>query len=136
MLEGVNPILTGELLLRLDRLGHSDSVVISDAHFPAYRFGVPVLELPALRSPEVLRAIRSVTPLDDAPALVLMATPDSRPLPIHQELAEAARAESADLRMAERNRFYELASEAQFIVRTGEVLVYANARLQKGVVGH
>ena len=35
MLTGINPLLTGELLWHLDAMGHSDAVVIADAHFPA-----------------------------------------------------------------------------------------------------
>ena len=35
MLEGIHPLLSGELLHHLDDMGHSDAVVIADAHFPA-----------------------------------------------------------------------------------------------------
>lgn len=68
MLEGINPLLTGELLLHLDRMGHSDSVVIADAHFPAWALGDRVVDLPGTTTPEVVAAIRTVLPLDDAPA--------------------------------------------------------------------
>ena len=33
MLDGIHPLLSGELLMHLDAMGHSDSVVIADAHF-------------------------------------------------------------------------------------------------------
>ena len=35
MLTGIDPILTGALLAQLDAMGHSDAVVVADAHFPA-----------------------------------------------------------------------------------------------------
>ena len=35
MLEGIHPLLSGELLHHLDDMGHSDAVVIADAHSPA-----------------------------------------------------------------------------------------------------
>ena len=35
MLQGINPLLTGELLKRLGEMGHSEAVVVVDAHFPA-----------------------------------------------------------------------------------------------------
>ena len=56
MLEGINPLLTGELLLHLDRMGHSDAVVIADAHFPAWAIGARVVDLPGTTTPEVVAA--------------------------------------------------------------------------------
>ena len=43
MLTGIDPVLSGELLLHLDAMGHSDTVVIADAHFPAARLGERVV---------------------------------------------------------------------------------------------
>ena len=60
MLEGINPLLTGELLLHLDRMGHSDSVVVADAHFPAWALGERVIDLPGTTTPEVVAAIRQL----------------------------------------------------------------------------
>ena len=60
MLDGIHPILTGELLLHLDAMGHSDAVVVADAHFPAHRLGTRVVDLPMLSTPDVLAAIRTV----------------------------------------------------------------------------
>ena len=76
MLEGIHPLLTGELLLHLDRMGHSDAVVVADAHFPAWGLGARVVELPGTTTPEVVAAIRSVLPLDDAPGIDLMTSAD------------------------------------------------------------
>ena len=134
MLEGINPLLTGELLLHLDRMGHSDAVVIADAHFPAWAIGARVVDLPGTTTPEVLAAVRSVVPLDDAPALDLMASADGEVLDVQRELAAAAGVD--DPRYVDRFEYYELAKTAYVIVRTGETRTYGNALLRKGVVGH
>ena len=63
-------------------------MVIADAHFPAARLaGGMQVDLPGLSTPRVLRAICSILPLDDAPGLDLMASPDP-------DLLEVQRAES------------------------------------------
>ncbi|WP_374975938.1 RbsD/FucU family protein [Microbacterium trichothecenolyticum] len=134
MLEGIDPLLTGELLLHLDRMGHSDAVVIADAHFPAWAIGTRVVDLPGTTTPDVLAAVRSVVPLDDAPALDLMASADGEVLDVQRELSTAAGVE--DPRYVDRFEYYELAKTAYVIVRTGETRTYGNALLRKGVVGH
>jgi L-fucose mutarotase len=134
MLEGINPLLTGELLLHLDRMGHSDAAVIADAHFPAWAIGARVVDLPGTTTPDVLAAVRSVVPLDDAPALDLMQSADGQVLEVQRELAAAAGTDAP--RYIERFAYYEAAKRAYVIVRTGETRKYGNALLRKGVVGH
>ena len=136
MLEGIDPLLTGELLLHLDRMGHSDAVVIADAHFPAWALGARVVDLPGTTTPEVLAAIRTVLPLDDAPALDLMESADGAVLAVQHELMAAAGTEAATTRFVERFAYYEVAAGAYLMVRTGETRKYGNALLRKGVVGH
>lgn len=136
MLDGIDPVLTGELLLHLDAMGHSDAVVVADAHFPAHRIGTRVVDLPTLSSPQVLAAIRSVVPLDDAPGLDLMESADGEVLDVQHELVAAAGAGESDVRFVERFAFYDAAAPAYLIVRTGETRKYGNAILRKGVVGH
>lgn len=136
MLEGINPLLTGELLLHLDRMGHSDSVVIADAHFPAWALGAHVIDLPGTTTPEVVAAIRSVLPLDDAPGVDLMTSADGAVLDVQHELMAAAGSTIDTTRFVERFAYYEVAKGAYLMVRTGETRKYGNALLRKGVVGH
>ncbi|PWU47705.1 transport protein RbsD/FucU [Micromonospora globispora] len=133
-LSGISPILTGELLAHLDAMGHSDAVVLADAHFPAARLARRLLVLPGLGTPEVLRAVRTVTPLDDAPALDLMAAADGVRQPVQDELIDAAGAGQRDVRFVGRHDFYDVAAGAYLIVRTGETRTYGNAILRKGIV--
>ena len=54
-------------------------------------------------------------------------------LPVQTELIEAARLEGEPYRMIERFAFYDLAKEAELIIRTGETRTYGNALFRKGV---
>lgn len=117
-------------------MGHSDAVVIADAHFPAWGLGTRVIDLPGTTTPEVVAAIRTVLPLDDAPGLDLMTSADGEVLDVQRELMTAAGTELESTRFVERFAYYEVAASAYLMVRTGETRKYGNALLRKGVVGH
>ena len=134
MLTGISSLLTGPLLMHLDQMGHSDSVVIADAHFPSARLAHRFVDLPGTSVTDVLAAIRTVLPLDDDGPLDLMATRAGARLPIHDELVATARIDAGAPRFVDRFAFYELAASAFVIVRTGEQRTYANALLRKGIV--
>jgi L-fucose mutarotase len=134
VLTGIHPFLSGALLAHLDAMGPSDAVVLADAHFPADRLAHRLLTLPGLSSPQLLGAVRTVLPLDDAPAMDLMASLDGARLPVHDELVLAAGAPQDAVRFIDRHAFYEIAAAAYLIVRTGETRPYGNAILRKGVV--
>ncbi len=134
MLLNLDPVLTGKLLLALDEMGHGDAVVISDAHFTASKLARKhLIDLPGLSSPRVLTAIRSVLVPDTyGPPLDLMESLDGMP-PVQNELIEAARLDGEPYRLIERFAFYDLAAQAEVIVRTGETRTYGNAIFRKGV---
>ena len=132
MLSGIHPLLTGALLAHLDAMGHSDAVVLADAHFPAQRLAPRSLDFPGVTTPELLAAVRTVVPLDDEPAVDLMASADGTRLPVQDALITAAGTDA--VRFLDRHAFYDVACGAYLIVRTGETRVYGNAILRKGVV--
>jgi L-fucose mutarotase len=134
VLTSIHPILTGSLLAHLDAMGHSDAVVLADAHFPAERLADRLLIFPGLSTPDVLAAVRTVVPLDDPPAIDLMTSADGSRLPVQEELVAAAGATERDVRFLERHDFYDVAAQAYLIVRTGEMRTYGNVILRKGVV--
>ena len=136
MLQGINPLLTGELLMHLDEMGHSDTVIIVDAHFPASRLAERLITLPGTTSPEVLEAVRSVLPLDDAPAVDLMTSADGSVLDVQRELLSAAGVTEGDVRFVDRFDFYDDAEDAYVIIRTGETRKYGCVVVRKGLVGH
>ena len=125
MLLNLDPVLTGRLLLALDEMGHGDAVVVADAHFTASKLARKhLVDLPAIRS--------VIVPDTHGPTLDLMESPDGL-LPVQSELVEAARLDGEPYRMIERFAFYDLAAEAELIVRTGETRTYGNAIFRKGV---
>ena len=133
MLLNLDPVLTGQLLMALDEMGHGDAVVIADAHFTASRLAKKrVIDIPGLSSPRVLTAIRSVMVPDTYPALDLMESPHGL-LPVQTELTAAAGLQPEEARMVERFAFYDLAKDAELIIRTGETRTYCNALFRKGV---
>lgn len=134
MLFNVDPILTGRVLLALDEMGHGDAVVIADAHFTASKLARKhLIDLPGLSSPRVMAAVRSVMVPDTyGPALDLMESPDGE-LPVQRELVAAARLDGTEFRFVERFAFYDLAAQAELIIRTGETRTYGNALFRKGV---
>lgn len=134
MLLGIDPLLTGDLLAGLDAMGHSDAVCLADAHFPADRLADRLLDFPGVETPALLRAIRTVLPLDDAPAVDLMRSADGEVLPVQHELAAAAGVTIEELRFVDRQDFYDVAASSYLIVRTGETRTYGNVILRKGVV--
>lgn len=134
MLQGIHPLLTGELLAFLDAMGHSDAVCLADAHFPADRLAERLIVLPAVTTPQLLRAVRSVLPLDDAPAVDLMESADGTVLPVQKELMAAAGVDEDGTRFVERHTFYDVAKTSFLIVRTGETRTYGNVIVRKGLV--
>ena len=136
MLDGINPLLTGDLLKHLDEMGHSDTVIIVDAHFPAARLAHRLVALPGTSAPDALAAVRSVLPLDDTPAVDLMTSADASVLPIQHELMSAAGVDDTGVRFVDRYAFYEAAKDAFVIIRTGETRTYGCVIVRKGLVGH
>lgn len=136
MLQGINPLLSGELLWRLDQMGHGDWIVIADAHFPAHRFGVPVLEV-ASTTPDLLEAVLQVIPADtyQGPAVQVMQPEDGFHAPVIEVLHTTSGVGQDRFAQVERFDFYDQASRAFVIVRTLETRQYANVMLRKGVVG-
>jgi L-fucose mutarotase len=136
MLSGIHPILHGEMLAALDRLGHGDELVVADANFPAHRAGREVVVAAGLDAPAVVEAIRTVVPLDtyEGPSVLLMTAESGERLPVQDELVVAAGVPSDRVDELERFDFYERADGARLVVRTGELRPYGNVILRKGVV--
>ncbi|WP_213455608.1 RbsD/FucU family protein [Rhizomonospora bruguierae] len=133
MLLNINPLLTGELLKRLDEMGHSDYVLIADANFPAHRLDPRAVEYPGTTVPQVVAAICEVLPLDDALAPALMDSGQT-PAPAVQAEILAAAGHPAPPRMVDRWAYYDLAAGASVVVSTGELRLWANIILYKGLV--
>jgi L-fucose mutarotase len=143
MLKGIHPLLTADLLHALASMGHGDTIAIVDANFPAASTGRAVVEVAGTGAPQVLDALLTVFPLDDAavPAAYTMEVigdPEAVPAPVADFAAVLTHHALADVEVGHlpRHAFYEKAAEAFVIVRTGELRPYGNILLVKGVVVH
>lgn len=134
MLIGIHPLLSGSLLRLLDRMGHSDTLVVADANFPAHRVNADVIELPGVEAPRVVAAIRTVLPLDTGVSAWLMHGSDDTRLPVQDELVAAAGCADGAVAALDRVAFYHAAASARLVVLAGETRPYGNLMLAKGVV--
>ena len=141
MLKGLDPVLSADLLYVLRAMGHGDEVVIADANFPATSMGRRVVRLDGVDGPRTLRAILSVMPLDDftdSPCLRMLVVDDPHAEPeicqIYQTVIDREGSPSVRLKGLERVAFYERAKAAFAIVQTGELRLYGNLMLVKGII--
>lgn len=136
MLHGINPLLEGEILSRLYKMGHGDTILIADANYPADASPGHVLTLAGSSTPEVVEAVRSLIPADSyvGPSVSLMETNQPGLLPVQEEIIRAAAVDQDRIEVVERFEFYRQAKQAYLTIRTGEVRTYANVIIRKGVV--
>ncbi len=144
MLKGIPEILSPEMLKVLSEMGHSDKIVLADGNFPCQSVGknATVLRCDGHGIPELLDAILQLFPLDtyvDKPVSLMQVMPgDDVETPIWDTYKEIVRKhdERGDAAIGEIERFafYEEARKAYCIIATGEMALYGNVMLQKGVV--
>ena len=141
MLRGIPPVMTPDLLAAMWRMGHGDTIVLCDAHFPAARLaGDREHRLDAVGVIELAEAILELLELDaygDPPAALMAAEPGDEPDPaLRARLIDTISRSSPsgrEVRMLSRQDFYNAAGKAQVLVATGETATYANVILRKGV---
>lgn len=141
MLRGINPILSPDLLHTLAAMGHGDEIVIADANFPAENMGQRCLRLDGISATSVLDAVLQIMPLDifvDAPAQTMQVVGEAQQVPEvvseFQKIIDAVADHPAQITTLERFAFYERAQAAYAIVQTGELRLYGNIILKKGVI--
>lgn len=141
MLKNVNPLLTGSLLQLLDEMGHGDVLGLVDRNFPAYRYGVDVIDLRAADTAAAATALLSIFPLDSfVNDPIRRMEIDGKPDEITTATTALGQAASAEedreiqIVGVERFAFYERAAEAMLIIQTGETVPYSCYLLKKGVV--
>lgn len=140
MLKGISPLLSPELLALLHRMGHGDSIILADAHFPGHSVNAHTLRADGLQIADLLDGILPLLELDS-----FIETPVSMMAPVEGDTAdpavEAAYREVIDrhapdtppIGKIERFAFYEKARQAFAILMTGDTAKYGNILLTKGV---
>ena len=106
MLTGINPLLTGRLLKGLDEMGHSETIAVVDANFPAHRFAAPCIEVPGIDVVRMTRAVREVFPLDPSLPPVLMDSGAEQLPDVQRHLVDAV--DGGPPTLVDRWAFYDL----------------------------
>jgi L-fucose mutarotase len=143
MLIGISPVISPELLVVLDRMGHGDEIVLADAFFPGDAFNSRVIRADGIRIPVLLDGILQLMNLDqyvDHP-LVMMAAAGNDILDPAVEKSYRAMVDmhwpkTPAIERIERFAFYERTQKAFAVVMTGETVQYGNIILKKGVIPH
>ena len=143
MLNGISPLISPDLLHVLYIMGHGDSIVLADAHFPGHTFSQKVVRADGLKIPELLEAILPLFPLDNyvkAPVSMMAAVEGDTLDPAveadyRRSMEKAGASRSLEIERVERFTFYELAASSFAVVMTGETAKYGNILIQKGLVG-
>lgn len=140
MLKGISPLVSPELLKVLATMGHSDEIILADAHFPADSFNDNVLRADGLRIPDLLEAILPLFELDEyvPHPLIMMAAVEGDELDPEVEKSYLSAIHKSNpnvpaIERIDRFDFYDRAKEAFAVVMTGETAKYGNIILKKGV---
>jgi len=140
MLKGISPLLSPELLAVLCAMGHSDEIVLADAHFPGETMGQHVIRADGLLIPDLLDAVLPLFELDsyvDHPAVMMAAEPgdtlDDSVIATYQSKLEKYAPGTPKIEHIGRFEFYDRAQQAFAVVMTGDTGKYGNILLKKGV---
>ncbi len=132
-------LLQPDILAALGRAGHGSCVLIADAnypvstHSPASAVKVFLNLRPGMvQVADVLEVLRDTVPIEQA---TVMAAPDGRPVPVHQELLKLLPA-GLPTRSLSRAEFYAAVSQptTALVIATGEERRFANILIAIGVV--
>ena len=141
MLRNVNPLLSPDILHMLSSMGHGHEVVIADANFPGIDSGPRCVRADGVSASDMLKAVLSVTPLDqyaDERAFCMETVEDASIIPDavaeFQAIIRNEAENAAPITGVERFAFYERAEEAFGVILTGELRLYGNIILKKGVI--
>jgi L-fucose mutarotase len=142
MLIGISPLLTPELLMILQAMGHGDEIAIVDANYPAKSNARRLVRLDGADASQALDAVLSVFPLDSfvktpANGMQVVGKPKEIPPAIadFQKVVYRRAGFAVKIGRIERFAFYERAKTCFAIVATSERRLYGNIILTKGVIG-
>jgi L-fucose mutarotase len=160
-LYGVPPVLDCDVLRTLAAMGHGDELVLADRNFPAEAMGKLVMRAPGVATPEMLRAVLQLLPLDtfEGPSVSFMQPQGGERLEVIAQMEgeveravlrrrvhfggrgvapksfDAAAAAKPLVQSLGRHEFYERARKAFAVVATGDARFYGNVIVRKGVIG-
>ena len=144
MIKGIDARIHPEVLMLLAKMGHGDTIVLSDANFPSHSVASRcVYTQPIQWSVDAIDALTltlSVIPIDTydlqtPPVMGMQVVND--PLVIPEVIAQAkpiVASHQSDITLIERHQFYAEAKQAFAIIRTAESRPYGNFIIRKGVI--
>jgi len=138
MLKGINPVLTSDLLKILWDMGHGDELVITDAHYPAHsKCPDLVIDTAGVDVAPILEGIAPLFELDPEvpPAMIQDTEKDPADPQVEKDFREALGYGGEIVRMG-RFDFYDRATKAYAVVRTGELRKYGCIIITKGVTNN
>ncbi len=141
MLKGLSPLISPDLMTTMMRMGHGDDLVLADANFPGESHARRMVRADGIGIPELLDAILPWFPLDTfvaCPAFVMQPVDVAASEPPvwseYRRLLSQHERRPIGLACVERFAFYEQARASYAVVATGELSIYGNLVLRKGVV--
>ena len=140
MLKGISPILSPDLLKLLCEMGHGDEIVLADSNFPGAGIARHLARADGHPIPTMLEAILPLFVLDRyADPLIMMqvVAGDKLDPAVEADYMRVVRRYQPDAGSpirVERHAFYERARQAFCVVMTGELRIYGNLILKKGVI--
>ncbi len=140
MLVGISPVISPELLCAMHRMGHGDTLVLADAHFPGDTCNPRVLRADGVGVATLLEGILPLLALDSyvpAPLVMMRATQGDALDPAveatYREVVDRFYPTTPPILRVSRDAFYGRARAAFAVVMTGETVKYGNLLLTKGV---
>lgn len=141
MLKGISPAISPDLIKVLMEMGHGDELVIADGNFPSASTAQRLVRADGLGCLTLLDAILRIFPLDqyvEKPAALMAVVPGDTYQPViwegYRKIIGQCEPNFTDFEYLERFAFYERAKKAYAILATGEMALYANLVLKKGVI--
>lgn len=138
MLIGIPPLLGPDLLFTLRAMGHGDEIALVDGNYPAQAHAQRLVRADGHGVEALMAAILAVMPLDrDVPAPVLRASLHNDPAQmgaIHARIDALAAAHGAAVAPLAGVDLYPRIRAAHTIVATGEMALFGNVILRKGVI--
>ena len=141
MLIGIPPLLGPDFLATLRAMGHGDELAVVDGNYPALDHARRLVRADGHGVLAVVQAVLTVMPLDRAvPAALFRASLNNDPAQlgeIHRQIDAlfARMAPGMTVVPLSGEALYPRIRDAHAIVATGEMALFANVILRKGVIG-
>jgi L-fucose mutarotase len=141
MLKGISALISPELIKILMEMGHGDELVIADVNFPSASLAQRLVRADGQAIPPLLDGILRVFPLDqyvEKPVALMAVVAGDKYQPViwdeYQAVINKREQAFLEFEYVERFAFYERARKAYAVLATGEMALYADIILKKGVI--